>query len=85
MVPVRVAVRRRDAHDSTAAVQPHDQVLALAWPRATLLFYTVIGCHWLSFHRDLPTNLAVIAVIFSQNDSGALGDARPRGSAAPRV
>jgi hypothetical protein len=39
---------------------------------ATMSFYIVIGCHFkflLSFLRDLRTNLAVIAVIFSQNDS----------------
>jgi hypothetical protein len=40
-----------------------------AYPRATLLFYTVVGRQWLSFLRDSHTNLAVVAVIFSQNGS----------------
>jgi hypothetical protein len=40
---------------------------------ATLSFYTGIDCHWLSFLRELHTNLAVVAVIFSQNDSVAHG------------
>ena len=43
------------------------------WPTATLSFYTVIGCHWLAFLTDLHTNLAVIAVIRSQNDRVAPG------------
>jgi hypothetical protein len=33
----------------------------------------ILRCHWLSFRRNLHTNLAVIAVIFSQNDSVGLG------------
>jgi hypothetical protein len=37
--------------------------------RATLSFYTVIGCHWLSLLRNLHTNLAAVAVIFCRNDS----------------
>ena len=34
----------------------------------------ILHCHWLSFLEDvLHTNLAAIAVIFSQNDSVASG------------
>jgi hypothetical protein len=46
---------------------------AMLW--ATLSFYTVIGCHCLSFLtcRDLHDNLAAIAVVFYQNDSVAPG------------
>jgi hypothetical protein len=41
--------------------------------RATLPFYTVIDCHRLQFLRDFYSDLAVIAVIFCQNDGGAPG------------
>jgi hypothetical protein len=40
---------------------------------AALSFYTFLGCHRLSLHRDLHSNLAVIADMFSQNDSAATG------------
>jgi hypothetical protein len=30
-------------------------------------FYTVFGCHWLSFFRDLHSSPSVIAVSFCQN------------------
>ena len=42
-------------------------------PGAALSFHAVIGCHWLSFLRDLDRNLAVVAVTFCQNDSVAPG------------
>ena len=42
-------------------------------PRATLPFYTVVDCHWLAFLRDLHTNLAAVAAMFSQNDRLARG------------
>jgi hypothetical protein len=42
-------------------------------PRATLSFYTLVGCHCQSFLRDLRSNLAVTAVVFCQNDSVAPG------------
>jgi hypothetical protein len=42
-------------------------------PWATISFHTVIGRHWLSFLRDLHSSLAVIAVIFCQNDNVASG------------
>jgi hypothetical protein len=41
---------------------------ALAQARALLSFFTVVGCHRLSFRRDLHSNRAVIAVTFCQND-----------------
>ena len=45
------------------------------WARATLPFCTAIGCHWLHSlgSRDLPSNLAAIAVMCSPNDSVARG------------
>jgi hypothetical protein len=36
-----------------------------------LSFYAAIDCHWRSSLRDLHSNLAVIVVIFCQNDSVA--------------
>ena len=47
--------------------------LAPALARAALSFCTVVHCHQLSFLRDSHSNLAVIAVIFCQNGSVALG------------
>ena len=46
------------------------------WARTTLPFCTAIGCHWRAFPRDLHSNLAAIAVMFSSNDSVARGPAR---------
>ena len=40
--------------------------------RAMLSFHTAIDCHWLPLLRDSHTNLAVIAVIPSQNDGATL-------------
>ena len=42
-------------------------------PGVTLSFYTVADCHWLPLLRDLHSNRAVIAAIFSQNDGVAPG------------
>jgi hypothetical protein len=33
-------------------------------PGAALSLYIAIGCHWLSFRRDLHSNLAAMAAIF---------------------
>ena len=54
-------------------VLSHRPCCAVMQPRATRSFYTAIDCHWLSFLRDLHTNLAAIAVILSQNHSVAPG------------
>jgi microcystin degradation protein MlrC len=59
-----------DAGMSIVVTTDDDEALALQLcrelgqeqPGATRSFYTVVGCHWLSFLRDLHTNLAVIAV-----------------------
>jgi hypothetical protein len=58
---------------STSCVFPNG--CAVEAERATLSFYTVTGCHWLSFLRELRSNPAVIADIlhFCRNDSVALG------------
>jgi hypothetical protein len=45
----------------------------LEQPGAALSFCTGIGWQWLSFLRDLPSTLPVIAVIFCRNDSDAPG------------
>ena len=39
--------------------------------RVKMPFYTITGCHWLSFLGDLRSNLAVIATVFCQNDTTA--------------
>jgi hypothetical protein len=36
-----------------------------------LSFYTAVDCHCLSFFRDLPSDLAVVAAIFCLNDTMA--------------
>jgi hypothetical protein len=73
--PARVHDRRREPEAVAGAVEfdvvglhegvPEDDT----WPRATQSFYTVVDCHWLSFLRDLHSNLAFLAVSFSQNDN----------------
>jgi hypothetical protein len=59
---------------------PASEATSRVWPRATLSFYNVIGCHyWPPFLRYLHSNLAVIAVIFCQNDGVAPDQPRPLG------
>jgi hypothetical protein len=43
------------------------------YPRAGLSFYTVIDCHWLSFIRDLHSDLAIISCSCGPNDRPTLG------------
>jgi hypothetical protein len=76
--------RRGSPPEVTANHRSVGKSVAMAWSTravptrpspagATLSFYTVIGCHWLPFLRDLHSSLAAIAAISCRNDSVALG------------
>ena len=48
-------------------------IFCVEYPRATLSFYAVVDCHWLSSLRDSHSDLAVIADIGCRNDIVAPG------------
>ena len=67
LIPLGVADARRDLWRNSSSSTIDFE------PGATLSFYTVIDCHRLPFLRDLPSNLAIIAVILCHNDSAGPG------------
>ena len=69
----RAAGGTRTAAPGVASRAGSRRARCAALARATVSFYTVIVCHWLSFLRDLHSNLAFIAVSFCRNDSVAPG------------
>jgi hypothetical protein len=66
---VAVAFRERFIESPLSAAVAKRARLAQGDHCHSTLSLAVIDCHWLSSLRDLPTNLAAIAVIFCQNDS----------------
>ena len=69
----RTALRTDAPSDSFIGGRSIGDAAGLSVLVPTLSFHTVIGGNWLSFLSDFHGNLAVVAVIFCQNDSVAPG------------